>query len=247
ENWKPQMEYFRKKGHRVLAYDLDGNGKSTGNGNLSLENHVLGLKKILEKRGIEKAVFIGHSDGGVIAQTFTAQNPERVLGLFLVNSYRRIPEDTRLLVRTLSEIYKKGKSVRGFLPRMQWALFKLKVAWQLGESRVDPSGIFKLFLSSRKPRPLEVLQNQSMIFNEVTAPYMEEQPPMRVIHTEGDLFLGRHGADQFTEDYGIIPTVLPLATHSPHQLWPARITREINDFLQKEAPSACELTGARRL
>ena len=52
----------------VVTYDLRGHGNSpVTNKNFTLDDLVLDLEKIREKTNIEKAHFMGHSLGGMIA------------------------------------------------------------------------------------------------------------------------------------------------------------------------------------
>lgn len=69
---------------RCLNYDNRGHGLSDAPvGDYSLDDHVDDLTGLLDHAGIEKAVVIGVSIGGMIAEAFALHSPDRVSGLVL--------------------------------------------------------------------------------------------------------------------------------------------------------------------
>ena len=64
----------------VVTYDLRGHGNSpVTNKNFTLDDLVLDLEKIREKTNIEKAHFMGHSLGGMIAPAYAIKFPNSCL------------------------------------------------------------------------------------------------------------------------------------------------------------------------
>ncbi len=74
--------------HRVIAVDLKGYGYSERNPNagLSATDQVTMLRQLLERLGVARAVFVGHSMGGGIVQRFAATYPDAVEALVLMAS-----------------------------------------------------------------------------------------------------------------------------------------------------------------
>jgi pimeloyl-ACP methyl ester carboxylesterase len=75
---------------RAVALDLPGHGRSQPLGRDSIDGYrdiVLGL---LDALGFERAVIVGHSMGGGIAQTLALSHPDRVAGLGLVGTGARL-------------------------------------------------------------------------------------------------------------------------------------------------------------
>jgi pimeloyl-ACP methyl ester carboxylesterase len=74
--------------HRVIAVDLKGCGYSErdAHAGLSHRDQVAMLKGLLDKLGVERAAFVGHSLGGAVAQRFAATYPQVVDALVLVAS-----------------------------------------------------------------------------------------------------------------------------------------------------------------
>jgi len=72
--------------HRVILVDRPGFGfsaRKAGSGNTP-EDQAAVLHKLLDRLGIDRGVFVGHSWGGTLALTFALNYPERVAGLVLV-------------------------------------------------------------------------------------------------------------------------------------------------------------------
>ena len=79
----PQLtKYFT-----VITYDLRGHGKSpVTNNNFTLNDLIYDLEKIREKTKIEKAHFMGHSLGGMIAPAYAKKFPENTISLGLLST-----------------------------------------------------------------------------------------------------------------------------------------------------------------
>jgi len=63
--WDPQMLVFGMRGHRVIAHDRRGHGRSsqTWNGN-DLDTYADDLAELLEALDVQGATLVGHSTGG---------------------------------------------------------------------------------------------------------------------------------------------------------------------------------------
>lgn len=89
--WGPVARRLAASGHRVVAYDQRGHGRSTA-GDVGYGIEVLGddLASVLEGLDLRGAVVAGHSMGGMAAQAFCIERrdvaAERVKGLALVAS-----------------------------------------------------------------------------------------------------------------------------------------------------------------
>jgi pimeloyl-ACP methyl ester carboxylesterase len=64
----PQFEHFARRGHRVVAVDLRGHGKSDKpHHSYTMQLFADDLAWMCAQLGLEKPVVIGHSMGGVVA------------------------------------------------------------------------------------------------------------------------------------------------------------------------------------
>ncbi|KAB2953095.1 alpha/beta fold hydrolase [Heliorestis acidaminivorans] len=92
--WAPQRDKFSKT-HQVILYDIRGTGRS---GPLSWSNRVEDLSRdlsqLLHYLGIKKAAICGLSFGGVIAQRFALDYPQKCSALILVDTFSELrPRD----------------------------------------------------------------------------------------------------------------------------------------------------------
>ncbi|WP_240665983.1 alpha/beta hydrolase [Agromyces sp. LHK192] len=73
-------------GVRVVAPDLRGRGRSNAlPGPFGLVDHADDLARLLDVRGVERAVVAGHSMGGFVAVRFAERHPDRVDSLVLID------------------------------------------------------------------------------------------------------------------------------------------------------------------
>jgi pimeloyl-ACP methyl ester carboxylesterase len=98
-------EYFT-----VITYDLRGHGKSPLTKNkFTLNDLVLDLERIREKTKIEKAHFIGHSLGGMIAPAYAKKFPDKVTSLGLLSTVAaRSPEDKNKVFNVIKKMETEG-------------------------------------------------------------------------------------------------------------------------------------------
>ncbi|MFG2636790.1 alpha/beta fold hydrolase [Streptomyces sp. NPDC048362] len=87
--WDHQLTHFRD-GRRVIRLDLRGHGESTGAGVPTIAALAEDVLALLDHLEVERFVPIGHSMGGMIAQTIALTHPARVERMVLVNSIGRM-------------------------------------------------------------------------------------------------------------------------------------------------------------
>jgi pimeloyl-ACP methyl ester carboxylesterase len=74
----------RLPGTIVFAIDLPGHGKSAGRGYSTIEKYAAWIGSFMEAARLDRAILIGHSMGGAIAQLCGLKYPDRVSSLILV-------------------------------------------------------------------------------------------------------------------------------------------------------------------
>ena len=94
----------------VVTYDLRGHGKSpVDNKDFNLDDLVFDLERVREKTNIQKAHFMGHSLGGMIAPAYAKKFPERVLSVGLLSTVAgRSDEDKQKVWSVISDLKDKG-------------------------------------------------------------------------------------------------------------------------------------------
>jgi esterase len=89
-------EKLAAEGHFVLAVDLRGHGKSGRKPPWNTATHVRDVLQTLEQEGVERATWIGHSFGGLVAATLASEATERTQGLVLLDPGLEVPADRAL-------------------------------------------------------------------------------------------------------------------------------------------------------
>src|SRR3990170_2288563 len=115
--------------HRVIAMDLRGRGLSdkppTG---YSIEHHCKDILALMNDQGLKRPVLIGHSLGAFISLVFTAQYPQRVDRLILVDGGGKLSETQMAKVfagikPSLDRLGKTFPSFEAYLSLMKQAPF----------------------------------------------------------------------------------------------------------------------------
>jgi len=75
---------LERGGHRVVAYDARGHGRSAPAPSYAYEDLAADLGAVLEDRGLDRAVLAGASMGAHTLLRFALDHPERVAGICLI-------------------------------------------------------------------------------------------------------------------------------------------------------------------
>ncbi len=78
-----QAEAVTGAGWRLIAWDMPGYGASPLPAGYSFETLARSVVALLDDAGLDRAVLLGHSMGGMVAQETAARFPDRVSGLVL--------------------------------------------------------------------------------------------------------------------------------------------------------------------
>jgi pimeloyl-ACP methyl ester carboxylesterase len=90
EQWAPQVERFADS-FEVVTPDLRGHGDSVADGDLDLGEMAGDVAALCDELGLASPVVCGLSMGGLVAQRFALDHPDRVAGLVLANTVRSVP------------------------------------------------------------------------------------------------------------------------------------------------------------
>jgi pimeloyl-ACP methyl ester carboxylesterase len=100
DEYRDVLPLLAAHGYRAIAFDTPGFGDSAPlPGGASIVRWSETIHSALDELGIERAAFVGHHTGGVIAVELAAQRPERVRALVLSSTpltdaaYRGTPPD----------------------------------------------------------------------------------------------------------------------------------------------------------
>lgn len=82
-NWSYQVPALLRSGYRAILIDSRGHGRSTRDGRpYTYERMAADVLTVMDTLSIEKAGFVGWSDGAVIALILAMKAPARVTGVF---------------------------------------------------------------------------------------------------------------------------------------------------------------------
>ncbi len=95
--WTLQARYFARHGLNVVAVDLPGHGRSTGEPLPTIGAYADWLKELLDELNLSSAVFIGHSMGSLVVLEAAAKYPERAEKLVLVGTATPVTVTDELL------------------------------------------------------------------------------------------------------------------------------------------------------
>lgn len=86
-SWNPMVPLLTGA-HRVIRIDLLGHGRSAkpADGSYAIADQARRAGVALDRLGVEHAVVVGHSSGGVVATALAEQRPDLVTALALVNT-----------------------------------------------------------------------------------------------------------------------------------------------------------------
>ncbi|HLZ70421.1 MAG TPA: alpha/beta hydrolase [Dehalococcoidia bacterium] len=236
---------------RVLAVDLPGFGYSDRGAQIeySASNWVSLLAEFLGRQGIERAVVLGHSLGGGVAQRLALEHPELVERLVLVSS-TSAAEPPRLPPRGSRRLYRLGQA--WVMPRHG------AMRWFAQRSAFDPAFITDDVVegyarSSRLPGSAaavrkvlrDAAKDARLDLSQIAAPAL-------LLWGEGDrvvdLKVGRRLAEQLPHAR---LEVVEQAGHLPLEEQPEACNRLLLDFLHDlgRAPAQAQASlsgGARR-
>ena len=112
--WSLQTRYLAHHGWNVLAIDLPGHCRSSGEAPSSTEEAADFIAALLDAAGVEKAALVGHSWGSLIALEAASKLKERVSHLVLAGTAFPMKVSPALLDASLNEPMKALKLVNVF-------------------------------------------------------------------------------------------------------------------------------------
>lgn len=93
--WEFQVKPFERH-YRVITYDMMGHGESEKpHGPYTLSQFVAQLDELMKGLDIKAAHIVGFSMGGLVAQAFAAQHPDKAASLIVVSSVAKRSEEQR--------------------------------------------------------------------------------------------------------------------------------------------------------
>ena len=104
EHWKNQLEYFRRKDNRAIAFDFRSHGKSEPSEQQLFTAEALAgdIASVVDSLELDRFILVGHSMGGASAVAYANANADRVAGLVLLGTPgKSSPEQSTPIIASL--------------------------------------------------------------------------------------------------------------------------------------------------
>jgi 3-oxoadipate enol-lactonase len=95
EDFSEWLDIFAAAGWHAVTFDLRGHGASAhprGEEYYSLNIFKQDLQAVIDHLGWDRFVLFGHSMGGMVAQLYAIESPERLAGLILMGTSHKRPD-----------------------------------------------------------------------------------------------------------------------------------------------------------
>lgn len=235
--WDDVMESFASKG-RVIAYDRVPYGLSekilpdewAAGSPYATDAGVARVFELMDALGVEKAVLIGNSYGGVVALRAAALEPERVEALVFVNAAVYVNENVPTWIMNLPQIERIGPLIARWIGGSEAFI---KSTWHNPDTMSD-ARLGKTLIHTNA-------ENWDMAFwaylQTWTTPALdniidEPKPPVLVISGAEDRVVPLSDSERLhSELAGSDLVVLPDCGHVPQEECPAAFSRAVLDWV----------------
>ena len=133
-HWPPQLRRMAEA--TVYTLDLPGHGRSSGNGCSTIECYARAVVAFIEAADADRAVVVGHSMGGAIAQTLALEHSDLVSALGLIATGARL----RVAPAILESIRDDFSHAVALITRHAWGPEASESLLELGREALKDTG-----------------------------------------------------------------------------------------------------------
>jgi len=241
--WRHVLPQVEAAGHRTIAYDLLGYGRSERpvqrDTSVAAQADLLG--ELLDELGVSAACVVAHDIGGAVGMRFALAHPERVRRLVLIDSvsYDSWPSATwRKIIDAELDAYAR-------LSQEEFdELLTRQLRMTVADESVMSGEVLDGYLAPHRSAvgrtsffEHQVRHYDSRYTAEISHRLGELAMPVRILWGEADRWQPLDYARRLRADIpGAELVVLPGAGHFVMEDAPERVGREIIAFLAGEAP-----------
>lgn len=133
-HWPPQLR--RMDGVTVYTLDLPGHGRSPGSGCDTVECYARAVVAFLKAAGAHRAIVVGHSMGGAVAQMLALEHSDWVSALGLIATGARL----RVSPAILQNIRSDFDGAVNLITRYAWGPEADESSMELGRKALEDTG-----------------------------------------------------------------------------------------------------------
>ena len=228
--WKYVFLYFQSRGHTIISIDLRGHGlseKPSEKSRYSISNASRDLEKVLEKEGIDKAVFICHCFGAYPVLKLYERNPGIFEKIVLLNSHIKPKKEFR--IRTASKAASLGVRTLGIFHKKKQ---QGAPNWSdlLPMEDINPVKIAKLLKYTSLVSLQSFFDEMSNYDGELIAGNIEV--PVLIVHGTKDKIVNYKNSKRLHSAVGMSSLVLfEGSNHAPLLNCPDKLNVEISNFV----------------
>jgi len=225
--WEPQVSALRD-GFRCLTWDQRGHGMSECSGPFDFYDAAGDGVALLDHLGLERAAWVGLSQGGFLAMRAAWKHPSRVSALVLVNTAAAAFPDEVLAAWRESE--------RAWLEQGPVDELARPMADLLFGPDVDASGWIVRW-RAKPPSAWREPWRTVLGRDAFDARLPEIRQPSLVIHGEDDQAFDLPTAEGLRDGLGACEGLLRVkgARHAPSWTHPEQVNGPLRDFLERHA------------
>jgi 3-oxoadipate enol-lactonase len=147
-SWWAQLAACEARGHRAIAYDQRGAGRSSRPpGPYSVELWAEDVELVLDRLGVERATLVGHSVGCMIAEHAALRLGDRVRGLMMLGGALRWRPEAGPVFEERVRLAREGRMD-------EIAAMVAQTGLSEGCRRANPAlwGLFRELIAANEPR-----------------------------------------------------------------------------------------------
>lgn len=194
--FKGQMDYFADRGYRCIAPDSRAHGDTPrGTAPLTIRQMTDDILAFMDELGIEKADFIGFSDGGNIMLIMALKCPERIGKMVVDGANLDLSGAADWAIDWVMGEYNAAKEKADSDPA---AKLKMEIiGLMVNDPNIDPEDLTKIDVPT-----LVMAGEEDLILKEHTELIASRIPGAQLAFCKGDHFCARENPDEFNAIVG---------------------------------------------
>jgi pimeloyl-ACP methyl ester carboxylesterase len=228
EMFEPQVAALSGE-FRCITWDERGFGQTDASGEFTYWDSADDALALLSHLGIDKAFFVGMSQGGFLSMRAALRSPDRVLGLGLIDTQSGLEaEEARPLYEAMADEW----TTKG--PSDELAGVVASLIMSPGYDHSEWVAKWQARPKETLREPFETLVNRDDISNRLP----DIAAPAIVFHGEADASIPMEKAEQLLKELGNCAELvrIPGAGHASNLSHPSEVNGPLTDFLRRHRP-----------